>query len=220
MSSLFTYRDISGAPCMLIKHALTKEQCDHFIKDLSPKVEVGTHVDYEGKVVGGQKEHRDSGVAWFTDVDLERLIRHLIDIANYEAGWKYDITGPESFQFTSYGKDQHYNWHTDGQCDHFCARKSVQFHQPENKNLNYTNEGFLLGTVRKISMSLVLNNEYEGGQLKFRMLNNSSEIEDTEIKTDRGDVVIFPSFIDHKVAPVTKGTRYSIVAWYGGPPFK
>jgi PKHD-type hydroxylase len=52
------------------------------------------------------------------------------------------------------------------------------------------------------------------------MLNNSSEIEDTEIKTDRGDVVIFPSFIDHKVAPVTKGTRYSIVAWYGGPPFK
>ena len=54
---------------MLIKHALTKEQCDHFIKDLSPKVEAGTHVDYEGKVVGRQKEHRDSGDAWFTDLD-------------------------------------------------------------------------------------------------------------------------------------------------------
>ena len=42
----------------------------------------------------------------------------------------------------------------------------------------------------------------------------------TKIKAKKGDLVVFPSFIEHKVAPVTKGVRYSVVAWYGGPPFK
>ena len=41
----------------------------------------------------------------------------------------------------------------------------------------------------------------------------------TEIRP-RGSVIVFPSFVWHRVKPVTKGVRYSVVAWYGGPPFK
>ena len=50
--------------------------------------------------------------------------------------------------------------------------------------------------------------------------DDKSNIKDVEVKPRAGDMIIFPSFIDHKVSPVTKGIRYSIVAWFGGPPFK
>ena len=39
-------------------------------------------------------------------------------------------------------------------------------------------------------------------------------------KLDYGDVVVFPSIIPHRVRPIKSGKRYSLVGWYGGPPFK
>ena len=96
----------------------------------------------------------------------------------------------------------------------------MQFHQPKQVNLQFTPQPNLLGTVRKISLSAVLNDGYEGGDLLFRSLEDHSEVKETSIRPEKGDLVIFPSYIDHKVAPVTKGIRYSVVAWYGGPPFK
>ncbi len=56
--------------------------------------------------------------------------------------------------------------------------------------------------------------------MRFRTLHENSEIKETVIEPQLGDLIIFPSFIDHKVSPVTKGVRYSVVAWFGGPPFK
>ena len=84
----------------------------------------------------------------------------------------------------------------------------------------YTPQSNLLGTVRKISVSAILNDGYEGGELMFRFLDQKSNVKEVTISPELGDVVIFPSYLDHKVAPVTKGIRYSVVAWYGGPPFK
>ena len=55
---------------------------------------------------------------------------------------------------------------------------------------------------------------------KHERLKRVSEALAAKIEAKKGDLVVFPSFIDHKVAPVTKGTRYSVVVWYGGPPFK
>ena len=84
----------------------------------------------------------------------------------------------------------------------------------------YTPQSNLLGTVRKISVSAILNDGYEGGELMFRFLDQKTHVNEVTISHALGDVVIFPSYLDHKVAPVTKGIRYSVVAWYGGPPFK
>ena len=84
----------------------------------------------------------------------------------------------------------------------------------------YTSQTNLLGTVRKISVSAILNDDYEGGEMLFRFLNEKSELAEIAIQPKKGDLVIFPSYLDHKVAPVTKGIRYSVVAWFGGPPFK
>ena len=222
MTSLFTWRDQSGAPVCVCKGALNTEGCANIIKELKDKTDVGTHIKADGSLDTGQSGKRDSNVAWFNDFDLQNTFKMFVDIANYECGWRYDIVDSEQLQFTVYdgAKKQHYDWHTDGQGCHHNARKSMQFHQPKEANLRFTPQTNLLGTVRKISLSAVLNDDYEGGELLFRTLHENSEIKETSITPNKGDLVIFPSYIDHKVAPVTKGIRYSVVAWYGGPPFK
>ena len=40
------------------------------------------------------------------------------------------------------------------------------------------------------------------------------------IGKERGLIALFPSYTMHRVTPVTKGTRYSLVAWVSGPAFK
>ena len=54
----------------------------------------------------------------------------------------------------------------------------------------------------------------------FRFHDGDSKLAEVAITPRLGDLVVFPSYLDHKVAPVTKGIRYSVVAWFGGPPFK
>ena len=73
-----------------------------------------------------------------------------------------------------------------------------------------------------IVITLVDGSEYEGGDLEmnFRHKNKVDEIKKiTEIR-EKGSVIVFPSFIWHRVTPVTAGTRYSLVNWNLGFPFR
>ena len=63
---------------------------------------------------------------------------------------------------------------------------------------------------RKISFSLFLNDSYEGGTLKFIGLS------EPESNPETGDMVLFPSYLPHKVEPVTSGVRWVLVGWYSG----
>ena len=222
MTSMFTWRDETGAPCVVVKGALNLDGCKNLIKELKNKVTTATHVKSDGTVTGGENGIRNSDIFWFNDLQLQSTLRSAVDIANYECGWQYDIVDSEQLQFTKYdgAKKQHYSWHTDGQGDHLHVRKSMQFHQPKHVNLDYTPQSNLLGTVRKISLSAILNDDYEGGELLFRTIEEHAKLKEYKVKANAGDIIVFPSFINHKVAPVTKGIRYSVVAWYGGPPFK
>ena len=67
---------------------------------------------------------------------------------------------------------------------------------------------------RKLSASLQLSDssDYEGGDLQF----NTDESADK----DQGTIIIFPSYMRHRVAPVTRGTRYSLITWISGPPLR
>ena len=69
-------------------------------------------------------------------------------------------------------------------------------------------------TVRKISMSVPLSNtqEYEGCSLRFETKDKQT----IRIQADKGDAVIFPSWLMHQVDPLTKGTRESLVVWAHG----
>jgi PKHD-type hydroxylase len=67
---------------------------------------------------------------------------------------------------------------------------------------------------RKLSISILLNDDFEGGGLELE--SNKDE----NVLKYQGDIVVFPSFLQHKVLPVTSGTRYSAVSWAYGPTFR
>ena len=109
--------------------------------------------------------------------------------------WHFDLTGmSEQAQYTVYdgGEEGHYDWHIDLGGDSGPAR-------------------------RKISVVVQLSDpeKYEGGDLKLKIKRD-----ETSVWRQQGGVCIFPSFFLHKVDPVTKGTRKSLVLWNSGPPFK
>jgi len=71
-----------------------------------------------------------------------------------------------------------------------------------------------LNCNRKLSISIQLSDpaDYEGGQLEFAMGKVAEK--------EQGTMVIFPSYLQHRVTPVTKGTRRSLVTWITGQPFR
>ena len=113
-----------------------------------------------------------------------------------ESAWKFGITQPQAPQFTMYGLNEFYDFHRD----------ETQY--------DYITEDSIQKDFRKLSVVIFITdpNEYEGGEFEFDGFT-------PEIK-DRGSIMVFPSFLNHRVKPVTKGTRYSIVNWFVGPPFR
>ena len=148
---------------------------------------------------------RISDVAWCNDQWLYDLIWPFMQTANHEGGWRYDIKAAESCQITRYKKGGFYNFHRDGYGDHLSV-----YDNPTN--------AYMHGHVRKLSMSVMLNDNFEGGAFEFASYGKEKcSVESME--AIGGSVIVFPSAMEHRVAPVTKGTRYSVVCWFLGPPF-
>jgi len=156
---------------------------------------------------GKDKKKRISDVSWTTEQWVIDLVWPYMLQANENAGWNYDITAVESMQITKYKTGSFYGWHKDGPSD--CL--SV-YNMPDSK--------FMHGKVRKLSMTILLNGNYQGGEFQFAHYNKMENKVETPDFKNAGSIIVFPSFLEHQVAPVTKGTRYSLVAWFVGPPFK
>ena len=191
--------------------------------------------DYEqvkkelGKDVVSKTYVRDSEIAWLNEKWLYDLITPFILKANSMAGWNYDIDCGEEFQFTVYNKDGFYGWHSDGgMCNFSKYKRIIPGITTKNDKGNYPTEyvynNSYVGKVRKLSATINLNlpGEYEGGNLKFDYGTHAQGEryhECVEIRP-QGSIVIFPSFIYHQVTPITSGTRYSLVLWSLGKPFR
>jgi PKHD-type hydroxylase len=141
------------------------------------------------------KKIRNSSVRFlFPNESSSWIFAKLTDAVNQinEQFFKFDLTGFEQgLQFTRYSApDQHYEWHLDRD---------------------------YMTPTRKLSLSVQLSDpkDYKGGQLQLKYGRT-----DTTIKCERGLISFFPSYTLHRVKPVTEGTRYSLVAWISGPPFK
>ena len=151
------------------------------------------------------KKKRDSDVVWMSDNWIYKEIQPYVKGANSAAGWNFQWQQSESCQFTIYTKGQYYGWHQDG------------WHEV------YKMPGALHGKIRKLSMSVSLSDsqEYNGGNLEFDF-RGMSKIKSRVCKeiNSKGSVVVFPSFLWHRVTPVTRGIRYSLVSWHTGDPFK
>jgi PKHD-type hydroxylase len=152
---------------------------------------------------------RNSDVIWLDDFWIYKEIYPFVQNANKNANWNFDIHKCEKAQFTIYEENQHYDWHWD------CWKHPYNIpNSPEN------------GLIRKISVTVSLSDlsEYEGGDFLFDF-RDGSPIKKKRIFSYRdlltkGSILVFPSFLWHKVKPVIKGKRYSLVVWYLGKPFK
>lgn len=159
-------------------------------------IAIGNSKLQEATLFGNEtnKDIRESQIAWLHGSDIEFAFRRVTDaVLNINSQFfNFDLFGmAEGFQFTKYDAPTgHYGMHID-------------------KMLN--------GTVRKLSLTIQLSSpeDYEGGELALQ-LSKESDIMPKEL----GKMVVFPSYVLHEVRPVTKGTRYSLVAWITGKPFK
>ena len=201
-------------------------QNDKTIEDLSKE----THLSLEE--INKKSYVRDSEIAWFSHNNYKwiyDLIVPRVQEANHSAGWKYDIDEYEEIQFTKYHPGGFYGWHSDGGGDHYAKyKKFIDGIHENDKNgkwpAGYTSNSYQVGRVRKISVTINLNapGEYEGGNLKFDFgpHNLGERYKECEEIRPQGSMIIFPSYLHHQVTPVTTGTRYSLVLWCLGKPFR
>jgi PKHD-type hydroxylase len=155
------------------------------------------------------KKKRDSNIVWINENWVYKEIHPFIRQANINAGWNFQWDWSESCQFTKYNKGQYYDWH--------CDSWERPYNQPNTMSH---------GRMRKLSVTLSLSDEkdYKGGELEFDFRNlDPDKKRNTVICKEirpKGSLVVFPSFVWHRVKPVKKGSRYSLVIWNLGWPFK
>jgi PKHD-type hydroxylase len=156
------------------------------------------------------KKKRDSNIVWMNDRWIFKEIQPYVHRANELAGWNFEWHWSESCQFTKYSKGQYYDWHCDS-WDKPYQRKSKE--DPTH------------GKIRKLSVTVSLSDpkEYKGGELEFDLKDGAPGkkriVKCNEI-LPKGSLVVFPSHIWHRVCPVKKGERNSLVIWNLGWPFK
>jgi len=153
--------------------------------------------------VESNHEIRKTELAWSNDQWLYDTFWSLMEMANVNANWNFEISAAESFTLGKYEDGGHYKFHLDG--------NGVQ-------PLNYPGNEFLHGKTRKISFVAWLNEDFEGGEFEFHP--STVPAENGLIKPTKGTVIFFPSWYLHKVHPVTKGTRYALITWFNGWPVK
>ena len=200
---------------------ISPKLCDDIIKHCSSNLKaakIGGEADEndkpdrwwtEGKTI---EKKRKSQVAFFDDRWIYKEIQPYVKLANNLAGWNFDWDWTEQAQFTKYGLNEHYGWHCDSYSEPY---QDV----PQG----------MVGKIRKLSVTVSLSDpeDYEGGDLEFDFRNNHdydfTKTDNKEICKKakvRGSIIVFPSFVWHRVTPVTSGTRYSMVMWNLGAPWR
>lgn len=157
----------------------------------------------KGLTVSGSQDYRKSDVylydIWNLNLsDFKKVVVFKIKEIFIQENkiYNYDLDySTVNVQLTRYRVGEFYEWHSDDLV--------------LNTYKKYNN-------VRKLTISTPLNiGEFEGGDFEIMLMNNRKKI-----NFEPGNSLIFPSFIEHRVLPVTKNTRYSLVAWISGPPWR
>jgi|TARA_Y100000289_G_C3899685_1_gene138491 PKHD-type hydroxylase len=194
------------------KSVLTPRFCDEVIEYANSQKEVMARTgDFTNKKLNKEEVKnlqlkRKSDLVWLNDAWIYKEVIPYVKKANINAGWNFEWDESEHFQFTKYKLNQFYDWHCDS------------FHKINEK-----------GKIRKLSVTCQLSDqtEYKGGELEFDFRNYDPHMRDelhhvqqAQNVLTKGSIIIFPSFVWHRVKPVTEGTRYSLVLWNLGKPYK
>lgn len=152
-----------------------------------------------GKTLGGGNRRCDIRFV-FPNADNSWLFARLSGVLEMinAAYYGFELNGYDAFQYTRYDSEENgmYGWHMDT----FLGAKGLP---PE------------MIQPRKLSLTLNLNEGYEGGDF---MINQGGEA--TTVPMVKARAVVFPSFLLHTIRPVTKGVRRSIVVWVTGPKWR
>lgn len=154
-----------------------------------------------------KRKLRISNILWINsgDDETKHLFNNIADVVNKvnEQYFNYNLYALENLQYSVYYGDEngHYDWHIDG------------LHKDTSKY------------IRKVSFSIGLNDpsEYEGGELQFFPQHYYDTNDEYGIAANGGakllknEAVFFNSVLVHRVSPVTKGVRKSLVGWVHGP---
>ena len=173
----------------------TPDQCRQIIASGRAQKPQEAQVGINKPGGGTDTKKRITKISWIPFQEMGHMYQDLnkfIQQANKNHFGFGDIRITEQAQFTEYPEGGFYDWHMD--CD------VNMEHEPP---------------VRKISMTLLLNDpsEFEGGDLELMAPGRYAELK-------QGHAIIFASFLNHRVNPVTRGMRQSLVVWFGGKSFK
>ena len=180
-----------------MKPIFTPEQCQMIINAGRSEPRNNAEVGNEKGIKGGvyDTKTRTSHISWIPFKKMTEMYKQIEQTMKQTNGNHFGFDGmqiTEMAQYTEYPEGGFYDWHVDN---------DVNFqHEPP---------------VRKISMTCLLSpeHEFEGGDLEL--------IKEGKVaKIIQGQAIFFASFIRHRVKPVTKGNRKSLVMWFGGTPLK
>jgi len=187
--------------------AFNDQFCDHIINAAKLYPEQGGVVGSVDAATGESnytldQQTRNSTIRWvdiYAHREINTILNDYVNAVN-SSMFSFDISfGFNSLQYTEYNGDgpspQFYDWHQDCLFD--------------NAVLD-----------RKLSAVVQLSSpdDYEGGL--FEMEGCARPLFNVEPFLPRGSLLIFPSYLKHRVLPVTKGLRKSLVTWYNGPKFR
>ena len=175
----------------------TPEQCRDIINAGRSEPKQDAHVGSKQGIKGGviDTKTRTSHISWIPFKKMQPMYKKIEQVMKATNGNHFGFDGmqiTEMAQYTEYPEGGFYEWHVDNDVN--CQ------HEPP---------------VRKISMTCLLSpeSEFEGGDLELMA-------EGKIAKLKQGHAIFFASFIRHRVKPVTRGRRQSLVMWFGGTPFK
>lgn len=174
-------------------NVLSNDEIDS-IKNKAQKEETIEGITYDRNI-----NVRKSNIKWIRDLSVHEAIWALGNRVNAE-GFGYDLYERiNDIQYTEYSHTNKgtYDWHID-----MSIGSAISYR------------------VRKLSIIIQLTDpsEYEGGDILFKI--SGKEETHPELFRQKGTLIAFPSFIMHKVTPVTKGTRNSLVTWFEGPNWR
>ena len=172
----------------------TPEQCQLIINAGRAEPQQTAQV---GGTAGGtvDTKTRTSHISWIPFAKMQEMYKVIENIMLKTNSNHFGFDGlrlTEPAQYTEYPTGGFYDWHIDS-------------------DVNCANEP----PIRKISMTCLLSpeSEFEGGGLE---LMSDGKI----VRPKQGQAIFFASYIRHRVIPISKGIRKSLVMWFGGPSFR
>ena len=172
----------------------TPEQCNLIIQAgrAEPKQNAQVGGGAKGKYDTNTRISHISWIPFKKMPEMYKVVESMMHKTNLNHFGFEGMQLTEPAQYTEYPEGGFYDWHMDS--DTHCHNEPP---------------------VRKISMTCLLSHEseFEGGGLEIAKDGNI-------VRPKQGQAIFFASFIRHRVVPISKGTRKSLVMWFGGTPFK